>query len=268
MLSAAAVGALTPSGYGIKYHGGPVMTNAAGNKVYVIWYGNWAAQNPGAPAIITDFLNHLGQSPYFAINTTYSDSAGAKVVNALSLVATTAVSATGSTYSKALSDANIQTLVSNAITTGALPKDPNAVYLVLTSKDVNATSGFCTAYCGWHTHATIGGSDIKYSFVGDAARCPTACAAQTIGPNANVGADGMVSVIAHEIEEAVSDPDLNAWYDTVGNENGDKCAWTFGTTSTLTTGAKYNMTLGTRKFLVQQNWANVSPAGRCALSYP
>jgi len=40
----------------------------------------------------------------------------------------------------------------------------------------------------------------------------------------------MVSVMAHELEETISDPNLNAWYDSTGAENADKCAWTFGTT--------------------------------------
>ena len=40
----------------------------------------------------------------------------------------------------------------------------------------------------------------------------------------------MVSVMSHELEEAVSDPLLNAWYDSNGEESADKCAWTFGTT--------------------------------------
>ncbi len=38
----------------------------------------------------------------------------------------------------------------------------------------------------------------------------------------------MVSVIAHELEETVTDPMLNAWYNSKGAENGDMCAWTFG----------------------------------------
>ena len=29
----------------------------------------------------------------------------------------------------------------------------------------------------------------------------------------------------HELEEAVTDPDLNAWYDSAGYEADDKCAW-------------------------------------------
>jgi hypothetical protein len=138
---------------------------------------------------------------------------------------------------------------------------------VLTSADVTATSGFCTQYCGWHTHGTISGSDIKYSFVGNPDRCPSACEAQTTSPNNNAGADGMASIISHELEEATTDPDLNAWYDRRGQENADKCAWTFGTTSTAGNGSQYNMTLGSRNYLIQRNWVNAS-GGFCAVAYP
>ena len=35
---------------------------------------------------------------------------------------------------------------------------------------------------------------------------------------------------SHEITEATTDPELNAWYDTAnGEEIGDLCAWNFGT---------------------------------------
>ncbi len=76
----------------------------------------------------------------------------------------------------------------------------------------------------------------------------------------------MASVIAHELEEMVTDPNLNAWYDTRGYENADKCAWTFGTVSTASNGSLYNMTLGARQYLIQRNWVNAS-GGYCALSY-
>jgi hypothetical protein len=111
----------------------------------------------------------------------------------------------------------------------------------------------------------VNGADIKYAFIGDAARCTSACAAQTTSPNGSVGADGMASVISHELEESVTDPDLNAWYDRRGQENADKCAWTFGATTTDSSGAMYNMTLGSRNFLIQQNWVNAS-GGYCAKS--
>jgi hypothetical protein len=139
--------------------------------------------------------------------------------------------------------------------------DTSGVYFVLTSSDVNETSGFCTRYCGWHTHSTIGGRDIKYAFVGNPDRCSRACEAQTTSPNGDSGADGMASIMAHETEEAISDPDLNAWYDSSGEENADKCAWKWGpTTGTVGHGA-YNQTLAGKHWLLQMNWENARAGG-------
>jgi len=213
---------------------------------------------------LTDLASNIGGSPYFNINTTYFNGSNVHVSNSVNYV-----KSTNDNYSHgtALSDSAIQAVVSGAISGGALPKDTNGVYFVLTSADVNATSGFCTQYCGWHTHGTIGGSDIKYSFIGNPDRCPSSCAAQTTGPNGNAGADGMASIISHELEEAVTDPDLNAWYDRRGYENADKCAWTFNPTYAAANGALANMKLGTRDFLIQRNWVNAS-GGYCAVAYP
>jgi len=230
-------------------------------NVYFIWYGNWA--NNTATTILTDFASNIGGSPYFNINTTYYNSANAHVSNAVHYAGSTTDAYSQGT---SLRDAQIQTIVSSAIAGGRLPIDGNGVYFVLTSSDVTASSGFCTSYCGWHTHGTISGLDVRYSFVGNPDRCPTSCAAQTTGPNGNAGADGMASIIAHELEETVSDPDLNAWYDRRGAENADKCAWTFGTTYLTSNGAKANMKLGTRDYLIQQNWVN-SGSGGCALKF-
>ena len=235
----------------ITNHGGPVM---AGPKPFLIWYGNWNQSNgsdtPAGQQIVRDFLFGNSNSPYFQINGTYGAASSYTPV----LLETTVAAAKGG---GALSDNSIATIVQNAINSKALPKDSDAVYFVLTSSDVNKT-GFCSQYCGWHTHGTLGGTDIKYSFVGNANRCLNSCAAQTTGPNGNAGVDGMVSVIAHELEEATTDPDLNAWYDSAGAENADKCAWTFGQNQILSGGAYYNMQLpkpggGTRNFLIQRN---------------
>jgi len=246
-------------GNGIDYHGGPVMVGTT--NVYYIWYGNWAGNT--ATTILADLASSIGGSPYFNINTTYFNGSNVHVSNSVQYAGSTTDS-----YSKgtALSDAAIQAVVSDAITSKRLPTDTNAVYFVLTSQDVNATSGFCTQYCGWHTHGTIGSKNIKYSFVGNPDRCPSACAAQTTSPNGNAGADGMASIIAHELEEAVTDPDLNAWYDRRGYENADKCAWTFGS-QYPSGGGVANMRLGTRDYLIQRNWVNAS-GGYCATAYP
>jgi hypothetical protein len=243
---------------GISYHGGPVMTG--GVTMYYIWYGNWAGNT--ATTILTDFAQNIGSSPYFSINTTYYNGSNTHVSNSVIFGGSTTV---GYTQGTSLSDAAIQAVVSSAISSGALPKNESGIYFVLTSADVTASSGFCTKYCGWHTYATMGGSNIKYSFVGNPDRCISSCAQQTKGPNANAGADGMASIIAHELEEAATDPNLNAWYDNRGAENADKCAWTFGTTYTAN-GALANMKLGARDYLIQRNWVNAN-GGYCALAY-
>jgi hypothetical protein len=245
-------------GNGISYHGGPLILG--GVNVYLIWYGNWSGNS--ATTIITGFLQNEGGSPYFNINTSYYDGSNTHVLNSVHYAGTI-----NDNYSQgtSLSDAQVQAVVSHAISSG-LPNDSKGVYFVLTSADVTESSGFCTQYCGWHTHGTISGTDIKYAFVGNPDRCPPACEAQTTSPNGNAGADGMVSIIAHELEEAVTDPDLNAWFDTRGQENADKCAWTFGAMSTASNGSAYNVTLNNKQYLIQQNWVNAG-GGYCALSY-
>jgi phosphate-induced protein 1 len=248
------------NGNGLIYHGGPVIQGVT--QVYYIWYGNWSGNT--AMTILPDFAENIGGSQYFNINTTYFNGSNVHVMNAVQYATSTT-----DNYSRGvrLGDADIQGIVSDAITQGRLPLDTNGVYFVLTSADVRETSGFCTQYCGWHTHTTVGGLDIKYAFIGNPDRCPSSCMPQARGPNGNAGADGMVNIIAHELEEAVTDPDLNAWYDGRGEENADKCIWTFGTTYVTPNGARANMKLGNRDFLIQQNWVNAN-GGFCALSLP
>jgi hypothetical protein len=252
------------TGNGINYHGGPVM---AGNPVnaYFIWYGNWVNGPHGSDSQTTVNLidalfgssGGIGGSGYFRINTTYGDNTHDVSGN---------IALAGSTFNNysngtRLSDANIRTIVSSAISSGALPKDTNGVYFVLTSSDVRETSGFCTRYCGWHTHSTISGSDIKYSFVGNPDRCSSACEAQTNSPNGDSGADGMASIMAHEAEETVTDPDLNAWYDSNGYEDADKCAWKFGPTTGAIGSGAYNETFGSHHWLIQMEWENARKGG-------
>ncbi len=263
--TAGATGQQTPV---IKWNGGPVMTGAP--NVHLIWYGNWAqgngSDNAGGQQIVRDFFAGVGGSPYLQINTGYTGTNG----QVSGLLGSQAESTVGYTNGTRLTDTNIKTIVSNYInSTGR--KDSNAIYFVLTSSDVTASSGFCTKYCGWHTSATIASTNIKYSFVGNANRCLSSCAAQSTGPNGNAGVDGMISVVAHELEETLSDPNPSSgWTDSAGAENGDKCAWTFGAgQKTAANGAFYNMSLtaqggGTRNFLIQRN---LDANSKCYVNY-
>ncbi len=75
-------------------------------------------------------------------------------------------------------------------------------------------------------------------------------------------ADMLTIVSSHEIREAVTDPDLNAWYDAAGYEADDKCAWHY----------LYKTTLG--GFWVQPEYSNgddtAYPQSRCVVpnNYP
>jgi hypothetical protein len=247
-------------------HGGPVIGIP---NVYLIWYGNWNQNNgtdtPDGQQIIRDFLKGLSGSPYYQTNASYPGVTGTFIVPS------NMSEFTDTSKNNKLSDASVQAVVTNAITTGALPADRNGIYFVLSSSDVTESSGFCSNYCGWHTRGTISGLDIKYAFVGNASHCLSACAAQSIGPNGNAGVDGMVSVIAHELEETNTDPDLNAWYDKKGAEDADKCAWTFGSNQSKDSkGAYYNMTLpsgasGSRNYLIQRE---LGKDNKCYVDYP
>jgi hypothetical protein len=247
---------------GIYYHGGPVLHGTV--NLYFIWYGNFVNGPKRSDSMTTQDLltslfasGGLGGSSYARINSTYTDASHAVTGNfVLAEWANDYYS-----HGKQLNDSSVAAVVSSAISSRVLPKDTDGVYFVLTSSDVTETSGFCTQYCGWHSHASIGGSDLKIAFVGNSDQCPNACEEQAKSPNGDSGADAMASIMAHETNEAISDPDLNAWYDASGNENGDKCAWKWGpVTGTLGNGA-YNMTVAAHHWLIQMNWENARGGG-------
>lgn len=242
----------------ITFHGGAVMTGAV--RVHVVWYGGWSTSSRRR-RIITDFLQHLA-SPYWNINRTYP-SAGRKLVTATPQLGVQFDDG-GSQGMVRLTDEQIQRIVARAVTAGSLPRDSHGIYLVLTSSSVTKV-GFLTEYCGWHSYAHIGGSILKFAFVGD----PTGprlggCGRSTGTPNGDAGADSMVSTIAHELAETVTDPTFRGWRTDRGEENADRCAWEFGPTFATSKGAA-NLRLGTRSYLVQTNWVN-NATPRCAMT--
>jgi len=84
-------------------------------------------------------------------------------------------------------------------------------------------------------------------------------------PNGDLAADAMASNIAHVLSTMVTNPMGEGWYDRYGLENATKCQGTYGQTYTTASGARANLRLGYRDFLIQQNWVN-DKRGRCALS--
>jgi hypothetical protein len=149
------------TGNGINYNGGPVLK---GNPVpiYVIFYGNWNSTGSNTQATVSDieqWLNTVGNTPYEHINTTYGDNTG-NVSGNLHLGG--AIFDTGS-QGTSLNNTRLSNIVTRSFSNG-LPTDPNGVYVVVTSSNVSER-GFCTQFCGFHTHQTLNGQDIKWAFV-------------------------------------------------------------------------------------------------------
>ena len=234
----------------MSYRGGPLI-NAP--TIYIIWYGNWN-QNNGSDTsagqqLIRDWASSIGGTAYYQLNESLS------VANyPISGNVSFGGEITDSGTSTSLSDADIQTIVGRNIGSGKLNYNANGVYFVVTSSNVNENTGFCTQYCGWHTYGNVTAGHVRYAFVGNANRCLSACAAQSISPNNNAGVDGAISVLSHELEEANTDPDITGWLDSRGAENADKCAWTFGHAQYQTANGSWaNMAFGNHNWLIQRN---------------
>jgi hypothetical protein len=261
----------------ILYHNGPVMRSAV--HIYIIYYGCWNCNFPGSnldtQIILGNLASSLGLSPYFRINTTYPDYSGSAPNGAV--VFGGAVEDASYSHGNELTAADIQSIVSDQFTAQTLPQDPAGIFLVVASSDISAlATGFCSPGAApYHGNFTYFGTAARFAFIGNAARCPSLAAPQFVAsdgsllpsPNGNYAADAMASTAAYALNTIVTNPNGNGWYDRYGLENADKCRGKFGQTYTTTNGARANMKLGLRDYLIQQNWVNESK-GYCALAYP
>jgi hypothetical protein len=231
-------------------HGGGVVP---GLRLNVIYWGT--GFEPTTQSLYTTFLQGLPGSGYWTINNQYLRGKANSASYGASYHDTSAPPAT-------VSDAALQAEVHKVLAAGHLAYSATSLYYVVTPKNVSVCSGgscSCTAFCGYHSSyddSTFGTT--LYSTIPSAAACPTACgtfASDAASPNGNVEADEGVSILAHEGEETQSDAFGTAWYDRSGNENADKCAYKYGTTTT-SNGAQVNQSWGGKSWLVQMNWSN------------
>jgi len=279
--ASSSLGAVHPdtvvTGNGMNYHGGPVLKGPV--AIYDILYGSWvnggprSSDNGGTINLIETWIGNPttgnDNDRWEKINSTYGDNTGNVLGHATLTKDAFDNFSAGTTLST--NNNSLQGVVARAINTGGLPLNANAVYFVLATSEVTATTGtaaYCSQFCGFHAHTTINGVDIKYAFIGNPDRCPSACEPQfPVSPNQNPAADAMVNVMAHELVESISDPDLNAWFDSAGQENADKCVFKYGPVQFDASGAKYNQTItGTAiglHWLIQMNWEN-SRGGGCS----
>jgi hypothetical protein len=144
---------------------------------------------------------------------------------------------------------------------------PSALFFMLTARGVgscfDSSSSSCafTQYCAYHSSFGSGSTVTLYANIPYADTVPSACDAGQ-HPNGD-DADATINMISHEHNEAITDPLGNAWFDRWGQENGDKCAWTFGAADGSPR-AKYNQVINEDNYYLQQEWSNLS--GGCVLT--
>lgn len=74
-------------------------------------------------------------------------------------------------------------------------------------------------------------------------------------PN-NSPADPTISTTSHEVNETITDPNGDAWYDAAGYENGDECAYVFGSPLGSTSSGDYNQKINGNKYFTQLEPSN------------
>lgn len=275
--------------------GPPVLYHAGGRviplpRVAAVYWSNAVIYNGGpAPgtsglgsadgSMIGKFMRTMGGTPFWSINHEYTDNvAGAHSVSLnLSYTRFYANNVGAPGPGANVSDAAIRAMLAATVGTANLPFDQQTIYAVFSGTGVNLGGGFGTQYCAYHgffPRPGFPGTWIIYSAQPrDADFTGTGCTAvntpATGSPTGDFAADATINVLSHEIEEAATDPGLNAWFDAFGQENADKCAWTFLPTFPATLGGQANVTFSGQQYLIQRNWRlgpNLANQVGCTLS--
>jgi len=153
-----------------------------------------------------------------------------------------------------LTDSQIQAEVSHAISVNGWKANAKNMFFVFTPKGMgscfnNSTSCAFTAYCAYHGafgNTIYANMPYGNTFSGN-------CTTLSQFPN-EADSDVEISITSHEHMEAVTDPKLNAWYDSSGEEIGDLCAYNYGTLGL--DGGKANEQWNGNFYVVQQEWDN------------
>jgi len=219
------------------YHGGPVMTQGAVVEA-IFWGAQWAD-----PSFVGDkmsglqtFYGGLGGSTYEFTTTEYNDASGhvgSAVTYATHLDLSSPPHKVGNRTSPILNEVCSQ--ATNLMTDGFYP-----VYV--------ATPRGHAGFCAWHSAGMCpNGVTVQFAFFFNHDGDP-GCDPQDTSGQHSQGLAALANVSGHELSEALTDPHLNAWFDSSGAENADKCAWSFGTPLlSFPNGSEWK---------IQGNWSN------------
>ena len=243
-------------GSNLRYFGGPVMYGTA--NVYAIFWEPTGRVQSNYNSLIQRYFGDVNGSGLYHNNTQYHDSAS-RYPSAEHLSASWVDT---SAYPRSpLLDGDIQNEVSHAQRAKGWSSSIHNIFFVFLQANENLcfdnTYTQCASnyFCAYHNYF---GSSTIYTAMPYAASF--SCNPGT-SPNHN-DADQTINVTSHEQMEAATDPLLNAWYDSSGNEIGDKCAWIFGSLNS----SGGDVTWNGHSYIVQKEWDNYRRG--CVLSGP
>jgi hypothetical protein len=224
----------------LSYHQGPVLPHAS---IYSIFWGSeWSNATFAGDKIsgMNRFFNGFSGSQYAHTTNEYYDSTGS--ITALSTYQ-------GSSVDLTVAPARapkVSALVAEVCKLTNNSPDSNGVYFVYTSTKAGNVN-----YCAWHSWGNCpNGAKVQVAYMPNldgVAGCDT----QDNASGNSQGLAAIANVTAHELVEAITDPRGNAWFDNSGQENADKCAWSFPSAnnglSTFSDGSRWK---------IQMTWSN------------
>ena len=215
------------------FHNGSIMTSSAITPIY--WGTSWTSSNAKVSGLQSFYLGFNG-SNYAKTSDEYTGTNGQVGPNNSygGYIIDTSAATGGSQTSPIL--AEVCKVIPNPVSNGYYP-----VYT-----DVKRGSA---GYCAWHSYGSCGSTPVQFAFFFDLDNDP-GCDPQDTQTGHPQGVAALANVSAHELSEARTDPRNGGWYDRSGNENGDKCAWTFNVPYvTFTDGSIWK---------VQGEWSNAA----------
>ncbi|HEV3310178.1 MAG TPA: hypothetical protein VG815_06655 [Chloroflexota bacterium] len=252
------------------YHGGPVEHV---NTTYAIyWVPSGYAVSAGYESLTNGFFHNVaaasGQTTnVYESDTQYSDGSGKISYSSAfggAYVDTSTLPLAGCVDAPAtacVNDSQIQAEIAKDIVAAGWSSGPTHEFFMFTAKgigsctDVTSTTCAFTTYCAYHSWIGSGSNVTLYANMPYADTSSSTCDSGQ-HPNGD-DADATINVASHEHNETITDEQGSAWYDSSGNENGDKCAWNFGAAQGQS-GAEYNQTINGAHYYLQQEWSNVS----------
>jgi IPT/TIG domain len=258
----------------LSYHSGPVMRT---NTVYAIYWSPSATSYPygtGYQTTINTFFQNVAadngkSSNVYSTDTQYSDNTGPIAYNSTFagfFNDTDPYPSNGCTNSpyatKCLSDTQIQSELNSFTSAHGLPRtSTTTLYFVFTPKNVGScySTGVCSFsyYCAYHSNGNgqNAPTTLLYANMPYADISPGSSDAGQ-HPNGN-DADATINVTSHEHNEAITDPYGSGWWDdSNGEENGDLCAWNFGTQLGNNGKGNYNQVINGGQYELQGEWSN------------